>query len=111
MADADKCWECGRRMVERKVPYSLYGVKIGVFPALVCPHCNEPYFSEATAKRMTELSKRKGLWGLETTTKVGKAGSTLDIRLSKKIIQFMDLEKGKEVTIYPESKRKLVISI
>ncbi|MBI3034870.1 hypothetical protein HYY71_00975, partial [Candidatus Woesearchaeota archaeon] len=44
-------------------------------------------------------------------TKVGKVGTTLDIRLPKKIINFLKLKKGEEITIYPETKNKLVISI
>ena len=60
---------------------------------------------------MTEIAKEKGLWGLQAKTKIGRAGTTLDIRLPKRIIKFLDLKKGKEVEIYPEGKNKLVVSI
>ena len=109
MEEQDKCWECGVKMIKKKVDYALYGIQIGKFPALVCPKCGGTYFSEETSKKITEITKDKGLWGLGTKTKIGQAGSTLDIRLTKNIIEFMKLKKGKEVNIYPESSSKLVI--
>ena len=111
MEDKNKCWECGRKMAHKKVDYSLYGVSLGKFPALVCDKCNETFFSEETSREITKTAKEKGLWGLGTKTKIGQAGSTLDIRLNKRLIEFMGLKKGEEVTIYPESKNKLIISI
>ena len=111
MNDEDLCWECGEKMKDKKVVYSLYGVKIGEFPAKVCEKCNETYFSEEISKKITKTTKQKGLWGLHTRTKVGQVGSTLDIRLSKKIIEFTGLKKGEEIEIYPESKNKLIVSV
>jgi len=111
MKDEDSCWECKTKMKDKNVDYFLYGVKIGNFPAKVCEKCGETYFSEETSKKITEITKQKGLWGLQAKTKVGKVGTTLDIRLPKKIIDFLKLKKGEEVTIYPESKNKIVISI
>jgi hypothetical protein len=111
MKDEDLCWECEKKMKDKKVDYSLYGVKIGTFPAKVCEKCNETYFSEETSYKMTRIAKQKGLWGLQAKTKIGQAGTTLDIRLPKKIIEFFKLKKGEEVTIYPEDKNKIVISI
>ena len=105
------CWECNGKLVNKKVNYSLYGISLGEFPAKVCQKCNETYFSEEVSKRITKISKEKGLWGLGTKTKVGQVGTTLDIRLTKRIIDFMKLRKGEEVTVYPESKRKLVVSL
>ena len=110
MNDENICWECGKPLKEKQIEYSLYGIKIGTFPAKVCESCNETYFSEETSKKITQVTKQKGLWGLQAKTKIGQAGSTLDIRLPKKIIDFYKLKKGEEVTIYPEDKNKLVIS-
>lgn len=111
MKDEDFCWECNGRMKDKKIDYFLYGVKIGNFPAKACEKCGEAYFNEETSKKITQIAKRKGLWGLQAKTKVGKVGTTLDIRLPKKIINFLKLKKGEEITIYPETKNKLVISI
>ena len=98
-------------MVNKKVDYSLYGISLGKFPAQVCDKCNETYFSEETSREITKKEKEKGLWGLGYKTKIGQAGSTLDIRLNKDLIKFLDLKKGEEVTIYPESKNKLIVTI
>ncbi len=111
MKEEDICWECNEKMIKKEVDYSLYGIKIGKFPALVCPKCGETYFSEETSKKITEITKKKGLWGLGAKTKIGQAGSTLDIRLNKQIINFMELKKGKEVNVYPESKNRLIMDI
>ena len=111
MEEKDKCWECNVKMIQKKVDYSLYGVEIGKFPAQVCPKCGETYFSEETSKEITKITKEKGLWGLGAKSKIGQAGSTLDIRLNKKIIEFMKLKKGKEVSIYPKSRNELIIEV
>lgn len=107
----ETCWECGKRMVRKNVEYALYGELLGKFPALVCEQCHETFFSEETSKKITQITKEKGLWGLQAKTKVGQAGKTLDIRLPKKIIEFVKLKKGVEVTITPENHNKLVITV
>ena len=108
----EKCYICEKgNLTKKKVDYRLYGIDIGKFNAEVCDKCGEIFFDENTSKKMTEAAKKKGLWGLQTKTKIGQAGTTLDVRLPKKIIEFLNLKKGKEVEIYPEGKNKLVISI
>ncbi len=108
----EKCYICEKgNLTKRRVDYNLYGITIGKFNAEVCDKCGEIFFDETTSKKMTEIAKKKGLWGLQTKTKIGQAGTTLDVRLPKRIIEFLNLKKGKEVEIYPEGKNKLVISI
>ena len=108
----EKCYLCGNgSLTKKEVEYKLYGVGIGKFNAEVCGKCGEVFFDEQTSKKMTEIAKKKGLWGLQAKTKIGQAGTTLDIMLPKKIIEFLNLKKGKEVEIYPEGKNRLVISI
>ncbi len=97
--------------MKRNVKYTLYGIHIGEFPALVCDSCKESLFSEETSKAITRIVKEKGLWGLQAKTTVGQAGKTLDVRLPKRIIDFMNLKKGTEVTITPESENKIVITV
>ena len=107
-----KCYICEKgELVNKKVPYALYGIKVGEFPAEVCTKCNEVFFDEETSRKITARTKEMGLWGLSAKTKLGQSGSTLDIRLSKKLIDFLGLKKGKEVTLYPEGKNKLVVMI
>ena len=109
---AEKCYICEKGdLIKKKVDYELYGISIGKFNAEVCNKCGEIFFNEEASKKMTEIAKQKGLWGLQAKTKIGQAGTTLDIRLPKRIINFFNLKKGKEVEIYPEGKNKLVISL
>ena len=107
-----KCYICEKGTLRKeKVDYKLYGVELGKFNAEVCDKCSEVFFDEEVSKKMTQIAKKKGLWGLQTKTKIGQSGTTLDIRLPKRIIDFFNLRKGKEVEVYPEGKNKLVISI
>lgn len=106
-----KCYICEKgELIKKRIDYELYGVSLGKFEAEVCTECNETFFNEETSKRMTKIAKEKGLWGLYVKTKIGQAGTTLDIRLPKRIIEFLQLKKGEEVTIYPEGKNKLIVS-
>lgn len=108
----EKCYICEKGfLTKKKINYELYGTEIGRFDAEVCNKCGEVFFDEYTSKKMTEIAKKRGLWGLQAKTKIGQAGTTLDIRLPKKIIEFLNLKKGKEVEIYPEGKNKLIVSI
>ncbi len=106
-----KCDECGGKIIKKKIDYSIFGVSLGKFPAEVCKKCGEICFDENTSRKMTEIAKEKNLWNLETKTKVGKVGDTLDVRFNKRLIEFLNLKKGEEVTIYPENKKKIIIEV
>ena len=111
MSDETTCWECGKEMIKKSVDYKLHGVSLGKFPAFVCEKCNETIFSEETSRNITAIAKQKGLWGLQAKTKIGQSGKTLDIRLPKKIIEFMKIKKGVEATITLENKNTLIITV
>ena len=82
----EKCYICEKGNLEKKkVDYKLYGINLGKFDAEVCNKCKETFFGEETSKKMTETAKKRGLWNLQAKTKIGQAGTTLDIRLPKKI--------------------------
>lgn len=107
-----QCYLCGKGLLQmKKVPYTLYGEPIGNFKAEVCSSCGEIFFDHKTSQDITKVTKAKGLWGLGGRTKIGQSGNTLDIRLPKKVIEFLNLKKGEEVTIYPESKNKLIVEL
>ncbi len=108
----EKCYLCEQGQLKKKeVPYRLYGELVGYFKAEVCNKCGEVFFDEETSQEISKAAKAKNLWGLGSRTKIGQAGSTLDIRLPKKIIEFLNLRKGEEVTIYPESKQKIIVEL
>ena len=82
-----KCDECGGKIVEREVDFSLFGVNIGQFPAEVCTKCGEKVFTEEISDEIDKAAKEKGVWGLGVKTTVGKVGDSLDIRINKKIAE------------------------
>lgn len=106
-----KCEECGGKIVRKKVPFSLYGVELGIFPAEICRKCREEVYDETTMDKINTMAKQKGLWGLESRTKVGEVGNSLDIRISKKIADFIRLKKGEDILVRPENKRRIIIDI
>ena len=106
-----KCSECGGKIVKKKVDFSVYGISLGKFEAEVCQKCGEELFSEEVSDQIDEAAKKRGLWGLESRTRVGIAGDGLVIRVNKRIAQFMGLRKGEEVTLIPESKHLLKIEV
>ena len=67
-----KCDECGGKIIKKKIEYCIFGVSLGKFTADVCEKCGETCFDENTSRKMTQIAKEKGLWNLETKTKVGK---------------------------------------
>jgi len=60
----NKCLECGGRIVKKKINYTFLGQNLGRFKAEVCTKCGEQVFSEETAERISEIAKKRGLWGL-----------------------------------------------
>jgi len=103
--------ECGGRIIKKKVDFSMYGVNLGKFEAEVCQKCGEELFSEEVSNQIDEVAKKKGLWGLEAHTKIGKAGDSLIIRVNKKIADFYGLKQGEEITISPKDKREISVLI
>lgn len=105
------CDECGGKVVIKKVEHRQLGVLLGMFEAEVCEKCGEQVFSMEESDKITQASKDKKLWGLQSRTKVGRVGNSLDIKIAKNIADFMGLDQGKEVSVHPESKRRLIIEV
>jgi len=106
-----KCDECGGKIVNKNVEFRLYDQIVGKFPAQVCERCGEECFDEGTSDMIDEAAKTKGLWGLGAKSKVGIAGDSFIIRINKKLARFLNLKKGGEVSLNPESRHKLVIEV
>jgi len=106
-----KCDECGGKINIKKVPYTMYGIKMGDFNAEVCQKCGEVCFSEEESRKITEKTKKMGLWGLGVKTRIGKVGDALDVRFSKALEKFLNLKKGKEVFISPKGKKQVLIEL
>ena len=92
-----KCLNCGSSKIKRKkIDFKVYGISLGKFDAEVCSKCGEEIFDEATSDKIDKVAKERGLWGLESRSKVGIAGDGFIIRVNKKIADFMKLKKGEE---------------
>lgn len=108
--DRKTCDECGGKIFHKNVLYELYGVKLGEFPAEVCKKCGEKVFTEETSRIMTTKAKEMGLFGLEARTKVVQVGDSLDVRIPKRVAEFLGISKGTEVWLHPE-KNKLIVEL
>ncbi len=106
----EKCYLCGKgELVKRKVDVRPYGISIGKFDASVCGACGETFFSEQASDKIDAVAKKKGLFGLESRTKIGQVGNSIDVKISKKIAEFAQLKKGGEVRVYPEGRNRIII--
>jgi len=99
------------KLVKKVVPYSIYDLEIGKFPAEVCTKCREQWFSEETAKKIEKIEKEKGLFGLSKQSKIGYSGNSLIVRIPSEIAKFMNLKKEKTISIHPEGKNRLLIEV
>ena len=106
-----KCILCDGPLIKKPVEHREFGILIGRFNAQVCTKCGETYFDEQTAEKIQKKSKELGLFGLVKKVKVAELGNSIAIRIPKEISEFLNLKKGKEVTILPESKHELRIGI
>ncbi len=105
-----KCPICGKGKLKKKVvPYKIYGEELGKFPANVCDKCNEQWFDRETALKIEKLEKEKGLFGMTKRSKISYSGNSLIIRIPKDVVKFMNLKKEEPISIYPQSRDKLVI--
>ncbi len=107
-----KCYVCEKGILKKKkLPYVSHGVFLGEYMAEACSKCGEIFYDEKEFDKMTKEAKKKGVWGIESKTKIAKVGNALDIRLNKNIVQFLKIKKGQEVIVSPENKHKLVVEI
>ena len=107
-----ECPNCNSRNVEiKKVDFKLYGISLGKFEAEVCNNCGEEVFSEEVSDEIDKIAKKKGLWGLESQSKIGRSGDGLVIRVNKRLAEFLELKEGEEITLIPENKEKLIVEI
>ena len=103
-----KCVFCKVPLVEKRMVYKEYDIPLGTFPTMICPRCEERFFTAETARKIQIESKAKGLFGLSKKVKVGKIGDSLMIRIPKEIAQLIKLKAGHEVRMHP-SGNKIVI--
>lgn len=107
-----RCPVCEKGMLSnKKVPYAVYGIELGIFPAQICDACSEQWFDEETSNKIQELEKKKGLFGLSKKSKVSYSGNSLIVRIPESVAKFMNIKKEDEVVIHPEGKNKITIEL
>ena len=107
-----KCPVCGKGSLKSaQVEESMFGVPLGKFSGEVCDCCGESFLDEAAMRRIEALAKELGIWGLSKSLKVVKTGNSLSVRIPAKIAQFLELSEGKEVVLYPDGKKRMVVEV
>lgn len=107
----EKCPLCEKgELKKEKIKEYIFGVYLGEFMAEVCSNCGESFTDSITTDKIEKVAKKKGLFGLNTTTKITKAGNSLAVRIPKKIADHFKLKNGEEAYIYPED-HKLVMEM
>jgi len=104
-----KCELCNGIVELKTVPFTLYGVKLGEYPARVCQKCGDKVFDAKTFRLMEAKAKKIGLYGLTSRTKVTRHGNSIAITIGKKVAGFIKLKKGEHVLLYPEGREKIII--
>jgi len=104
-----KCPLCEKGILKKgRIKEYMYGIYLGEFPAEICTKCNESFTNEEITRKIEEIAKKKGLFGLGKRTKITKTGNSLAIRIPKNIANFLKLKEGEETFIHPED-NKLII--
>ena len=98
-------------MKRAKSTYSYHDIELGNFDSDICTKCGEIFFTESASDKIDEMAKENGLWGLERRSKISYSGNSLIVRIPKDIAEFMNLEKGEEIRVHPEGKKRIVVEI
>jgi YgiT-type zinc finger domain-containing protein len=106
------CPICEKGILKRrKVEYKVFGITLGNFPAQVCTSCQEEWFDEATSKKIQELEKEKGLFGLSKKSKISYSGNSLIVRIPESVAKFTGIKKEDEIIIHPEGKKRITVEL
>ena len=64
-----------------------------------------------TTRKIEQIAKKKGIWGLGAKTKITRTGNSLAIRIPKKLIDHLGLKEGDETYIHPDNNRLIMDNI
>lgn len=94
-----------------KADYSYHDISFGKYDADTCERCGEAFFTEEASDEIDQKARELGLWGLEARSKVSYSGNSLMVRIPREIAEFLELEKGDEIRIHPEGRKRLVVEL
>ncbi len=104
-----KCPLCENGTLKKtKVKEYMFGVYLGEFPAEVCTKCGETFTDSVITKKIEEVAKKKGIWGLGAVTRITKTGNSLAVRIPKKIAEYLKLKDGKEAYMHPDAEKLII---
>ncbi len=105
----EKCPICEKGLLKKgKTKEYMFGIYLGEFPAIICSECKESFTDSETTKKIEQVAKSKGIWGLGASTKITRSGNSLAVRIPKKIVQYLELKDGEEAYIHPEAHRLVI---
>ena len=104
-----RCPICEKGILKKgKVKEYMFGVFLGEFVADICSKCEESFTDAETTRKIEEVAKQKGIWGIGKKTKITRTGNSLAVRIPKEIVDFLKLKEGKEAYIHPEGKNLVI---
>ncbi len=106
-----KCPICNGKLVKKEVKYEVYGFNLGNFIANICSKCKEQWFDESITRKIENLERKKGLFGISKESKISYSGNSLIIRIPKRIVEFMKIKKETPVLVHPHGKNKIEIEL
>ncbi|MBI4139756.1 YgiT-type zinc finger protein [Candidatus Woesearchaeota archaeon] len=106
-----KCPICEKGALKKVMEkHYLYGVDFGMYPGEKCSSCGEVFTDSSDIKKIEEVAKQKGIWGLGKKTVIARTGNSLAVRIPKGIAEFTGIKEGKEAFIHSE-KGRIIIEI
>ncbi|MFH0816623.1 MAG: AbrB/MazE/SpoVT family DNA-binding domain-containing protein [Methanobacteriota archaeon] len=107
-----KCPVCGKGSLKKaQVEESMFGVPLGRYQGEVCDCCGESFLDETAMRKIEARAKELGIWGLSKNLKLIKTGNSLSVRIPAKIARFLELSEGKDVVLYPDGKKRIVVEV
>ncbi len=104
-----KCPICDKGTLKKgKMKEYMFGVYLGEFSADICSKCKESFTDAETTRKIEEIAKDKGIWGMGKKTKITRTGNSLAVRIPKEIADFLKLKEGKDAYIHPEGKNLVI---
>ena len=68
-------------------------------------------FGEKTSRKIQEIEKRKGLFGLSKKSKISYSGNSLIVRIPESIAKLMEIKREDEIIVHPEGKNKIAVEL
>ena len=107
-----KCPICDKGTLKKaKIEEEMFGISLGKYDADVCDCCDESFLDESAMQKIEAKAKELGIWGLAKKIKVVKSGNSLSVRIPAKVARFLDLHEGKNVLLYPEGEKKIIVEV